>query len=171
MTIRQELQKPGIEAIVQLYILHMDQFSEPNFYFTPNTIDGLANLSFGGQVYLPIPVEAKGFGTKMSGAMPRPKIKISNITKFLVPYLAQYNGLIGVPVTRILTLERFLDSGSSPDSTQTLANQKFLIQSNTVNKLEVEFTLSSVLDVQNIKLPKGTVLRSIFPGAGLYRKQ
>lgn len=171
MTIETQLAKPAVPALVELFILDMTRFNEGYLRFTPHTQGGTANVVFGGHTYFPMPIHSEGWAAGIGGAPPRPVLKVSNITRFIQPYLIQYNDLVGVPLTRKLTLDIFLAGGATPDPTQVLAEQRFVIQQKRrLNKLEVEFILSSLLDAPNFKLPKGVVLRREFPAAGLWRK-
>lgn len=171
MSIQTELQKSIIGAIVELYELDLSRFGEGTLYFTPMSVNGTSIVSFGGQAYQPFPIQSKGWSMTVDGAPPRPTLMIANITGALLPYLTDYNNLVGAKVTRKLTTDKFLDSGATPDATQILATNKYVIQQmKRMNKYSIEFILSSLMDQPNLKLPRGLVLRTEFPAAGLYRK-
>lgn len=172
MTQLTEMQKANVgSALVELYKLDLTRFAEGILYFTPATVGGASSISFGSQVYAALPITIDGLSVSADGAPPRPTLKFSNISKFAQPYLTDYNDIIGARITRILTLEKFLDSGASPDSTQIISTATFIIQQLIkLNKIEIEFVLSSLIDSPNFKLPRGIVLRSEFPGSGLFRK-
>ena len=172
MTIKQELQKASIGALVELYQLDLTMFGEGHLYLTPITLGGTGYVQFGGQTYIPLPITSEGWTTVTGGAPPRPTLKISNVSRFIQPYLNDYSDLVGSIVTRNITLDKFLDTSSSPDSSQLLSSYKYVIQQKRkVTRLEVEFVLSSLPDAPNFKLPKGFVLHSEYPAAGLFRKQ
>lgn len=171
MTIQQDFQKPVIQGLVELYTFDLTALGGTILRFTPNTVGGTAVVSFGGQAFQPLPVMGDGWETSIDGAPPRPKLKFSNITRFIQSFLTQYNDCIGATVTRQLTTETYLDSGATPDGTQIITQQVYLVNQLTKqNKYEVEFTLCSVLDAPNLKFPRKQVLRAEFPGAGLFRK-
>lgn len=172
MTIAQDIQKPVLPGIIELYIFDMVAIGGPVLYFTPNVSpNGVGNVSFGGQVYNPLPVGGTGWEVSIDGAPPRPSMKISNITRFIQPFLTQYKDCVGTKVTRMITTETYLDSGATPDGTAVLSNQVYYVnQLASQTKYEVEFKLASPLDNPNLKLPKEQVLRNKFPGAGLFRK-
>lgn len=173
MTAQTELQKAALPSPVELFELDMTPLGEGTLYFTPHTAHGgTANVEFNGQTYLPLPIKLTGLVSATSGAPPRPALVISNISKFAQPYMTEHDDLVGMVITRKLTLDKFLASGSSPDGTQLISTHKFIIQQKVrLNKQEIEFILSSPLDQPNLKLPRGIVLRSEFPAAGLFRKQ
>jgi lambda family phage minor tail protein L len=171
MTIQTEIQKVAVSPLVELFTLDLTGIGGSVLKFTPNTVGGSSSVSFGGQVFAALPITGSGWETSIDGAPPRPMLKVSNVTRFIQSYLNLYADLVGAIVTRTVTLEKFLDSGSSPDSSQVLFSDKFRIsQKSKQNKKEVEFVLSSVLDTANFKLPRRQVLRTTFPGAGLFRK-
>lgn len=171
MTIQQDLVKPALPAFVELFTLDMTNIGGTILYFTPNTIGGNAAVTFGTQVYTPMPITGSGWERSVDGAPPRPTLKVSNITRFIQPYLSTFNDIVGARLTRVLTLDKYLASGSSPDSTQVFGSNTYIIQQKSKqNKMEVEFVLGSIIDAPNFRLPKGQVLRSEFPAAGLFRK-
>jgi lambda family phage minor tail protein L len=172
MTIISDLKSPVVPAVVELFILDMTAIGSGVQYFTPNTeANGAANVSFGGQVYLPMPIVGSGWQTSIDGSPPQPSIKISNVTKFIQTYLTDYEDLVGAKITRFMTLSKYLDSGVSPNATQKFGVSVYLIEQKIKqNKFEVEFKLKSVIDAPGFKLPRGQVLRKEFPAAGLFRK-
>jgi lambda family phage minor tail protein L len=171
MTILQDLQKPSVGKVIELYTLDMSPFSGPIIHFSPNTIAGVSQIAFGGISYVPMPITGDGWQTSIDGQPPQPTLKISNVTKYIQTYLTTYKDLVGAKLTRVLTLDKYLDSGSSPDSTQIFSQSVFVIAQKTrQTKLEIEFKMTSVIDIPAAKLPKQQVLRTEFPGAGLYRK-
>lgn len=172
MTIHTELQKGALPSMVELYELDLTPLGEGILYFTPHTQGGTANVAFGGQVYLPMPIRVTGLSQSTGGAPPRPTLVVSNVTRFIQPFITENQDLVGMVLTRKLTLDKFLDGGSSPDDTQVISVTKLVIQQKVrMNKVEVEFMLSSPLDQPNLKLPQGIVLRTQFPAAGLFRRQ
>ena len=48
--------------------------------WTPGPLDGIA-ISFGGVSYTPVPVEAEGFEWSGKGALPTPRLRVSNVTR------------------------------------------------------------------------------------------
>ena len=173
MTILQDAKKAVLPGVVELYIVDATALGGPVFYLTPNVAPGsTGNVSFGGQAYTPFPIVGEGWESGIDGAPPRPSLRISNVTRFIQSYLTQYSDLVGAKVTRMITFDKYLDSGATPDSTQILRSDVYLIeQKASHNKREVVFTLASVLDNPLRTIPRWKVLRSEFPGAGTYRSR
>jgi lambda family phage minor tail protein L len=171
MTIQQELKKPVLPNYIELFVLDLTTLGGSMLYFTPSTVNGSSSISFGGVTYTAMPVSGSGWETSINGQAPQPSLKISNVTKFIQSYLTSYKDLVGARLTRYQTFDKYLDNGSSPDSTQTFNTCVYMIrQKVNQSKFEVEFKLGSIIDVPQLKLPSKQVLRTEFPGAGLFRK-
>lgn len=172
MTIAQDLQKSAVGTVIQLFIVDLTKIGGPVFYLTPHTAaNGSSNVSFGGQVYQPMPIMIENVEEGSDGAPPSPTLKISNITRFLQSYLTQYADCVGGYVTSFWTESKYLDSGASPSGTQKFGDTTFIIeQLKLQNKLQLEFRLVSLLEAPGFKIPRMQVLRTRYPGAGLYRK-
>jgi phage-related protein len=57
------------------------------------------------------------------------------------------------------------------DSNQVFGTSVYSIEQKTKqSKYEIEFRLASIVDAPQMKLPRQQVLRTEFPGAGLFRK-
>jgi lambda family phage minor tail protein L len=171
MTIQQDLQKAAVGKYVELFVLDITPLGGPIFRFTPNTVGGASSVSFGSQVYTALPISGEGWQTSMDGQAPQPTLTVSNVVRFLQPYVSTYGDLVGAKITRLQTLDKYLDTGSTPDSTQVFNSSVYIIEQKTKqNFTQLEFRLVSVIDAPEFKLPKGQVTRAIFPGAGLFRK-
>lgn len=172
MSLIQDLQKDAItSALIELYIIDTTPIGGSDvFYLTPNTHNG-GSLYLDTQEYIPFPISGAGWETSVDGKQPQPTLLISNVTQFINSYLTLYEDLVGAKVTRMLTLEKYLAHGSSPDPTQIFSTQVFVIHQMTgQNKTAVEFKLSSLIDRPGRKFPREQVLRNEFPGAGLLRR-
>ena len=95
---------------------------------------------------------------------------ISNTALQLVGPIIALRDLVGAKITRYRTFERFLTTGSSPDSTALLPKDVFYINKKVVqNPLNIQWELSSTLDKTGLKLPKRLFLRRDFPGLSQVR--
>ena len=95
----------------------------PTYYFhngasSNTTMDNYNDIKFGGQVYQQLPIKAEGFEYKGKGSLPRPTMVVSNLFNTITAILNEVNvqttgnDLAGAKLTRIRTLERFLDAES-----------------------------------------------------------
>ena len=108
-----ELQKINPSNVIELFQLQLDNdiHGATTTYYFHNGVgeNNNANLIFDNNEYTRMPIEAEGF--EFNGKqLPRPTIRISNILgTFTTILLTLSQGLEGAKVTRIRTLERYLD--------------------------------------------------------------
>ena len=108
-----ELQKINPSNIVELFQLQLDTTihgANTTYYFHNGVSENNnGNLIFDNIEYTRMPIEASGF--EFNGKqLPRPQIAISNILgTFTTLLLTLPQGLEGAKVTRIRTLERYID--------------------------------------------------------------
>src|SRR5690606_40429208 len=65
------------------------------FYFHAGTNALTQPIVWQGQTYQPLPIMVEGFTYDGQGALPRPKLKIANVTKIVSAFLANYDDLVG----------------------------------------------------------------------------
>ena len=108
-----ELQKINPSNIVELFQLQLDSTihgANTTYYFHNGVSENNnGNLIFDNVEYTRMPIEADGF--EFNGKqLPRPTLRISNIVgTFTTILLTLPQGLEGAKVTRIRTLERYID--------------------------------------------------------------
>ena len=109
-----ELQKINPSSIVELFQLELNTAihgSNTKYYFHNGTHNNEnSNVIFDNIEYTKMPIEADGF--EFNGKqLPRPRLTISNILgTFTTILLTLPQGLEGAKVTRIRTLERYIDN-------------------------------------------------------------
>jgi len=108
-----ELQKPNPSNIVELFQLELNTtmhgVSQTYYFHNGTNENNNSNLVFNNIQYTRMPIEADGF--EYNGKQtPRPTLKISNILGTITTILLTLpQGLEGAKVTRIRTLERYID--------------------------------------------------------------
>lgn len=163
---------PG--ALIFLYELDLTSFGAGIARFTPMVSrDGppYSEVRFGGEVYTPIPLMAKGFEKSAKGALARPRLQISNVTNLVTQLLRDYGDLKGVRLTRIRTFAQYLDApdGISPDTGQTLPVEEYIISRKAQhNKVFVEFELRAAIDIEGVVIPKRVLLRNCMARARIW---
>jgi len=156
-----ELQKLEHSAIIDLYILDATVLGNPTIrYFFPGTNPLGGSLIWQGVAYDPMPIMSEGFAKTTEGKMPRPKLRIANITGLMGAIAREYGDLVGATITRKRTLAKFLDevnfAGGNPnaDPTQEISTETWKInQKTSEDALLVEFELAATADVQGFKIP------------------
>lgn len=172
-TLNQETLKPSTNPLVELYELdttYCDPLNGAVFRFTPmteyigpHTGQPEDFVRWGGIVYTPFPIMSSGWEYTFDGAPPKPKLSISNATKFLQAAVSQMGDLVGAKVTRVRTFMNFLDGQPNADYSQHFPADIFFIdQKTTHNKNMIEWTLISAIERGSVQLP----LRQILPENG-----
>ena len=129
-----ELQKINPSNIVELFQLQLDTTihgANTTYYFHNGVSENNnGNLIFDNIEYTRMPIEASGF--EFNGKqLPRPQIAISNILgTFTTLLLTLPQGLEGAKVTRIRTLERYIDHENFAIGDILLETGSVLLQEN-----------------------------------------
>lgn len=156
---KKKIQQLAPGQLVQLFTLDLSPIGESTTYnFTNGTMDNGALVEFNSVVYTPLPVEVEGFEQTGEGKLPRPRIRISNVTGVLQSAVVTYNDLVGATLKRKRTFYEFLDGGSSPDDTAYYEDQFIVDRKTKQNKFEIEWELVSALDIENVLLPRKQAL-------------
>lgn len=128
--------------------------------FTRDTVGDNQAVTFNGNVYTPIDIEAEGFEWGGSGAPPAPTLKLSNVSMYAGVLVREFNDLCGAKITRIRTYRDFLDNGATPDPTMTFPIDVFRIERKVShNKVYIEFELAVIFDQEGLKLPARQCIR------------
>ena len=111
--ITSQLQGIAPTEVIELFQLELnaDQHGvNQTYYFDGGRQNDGHGVTFGGQLYTSIPMEADGFAYNGQGSLPRPTLRISNLFSTITALIATLpNGLEGAKVTRIRTLARYID--------------------------------------------------------------
>ena len=79
--------------------------------------------------------------------------------------------MLNAKVTRIQTLAMFLDGETTANTNATSRDQIYIIsRKSTENREMVEFELSAIWDLPNVKIIKRQVLPRQFPGVGAFHE-
>jgi phage-related protein len=111
-----ELQKRNPSNIIELFQLQLSTAihgTNTTYYFHNGASeDGYRNIIFDNQEYTRMPIESDGY--EYNGRqLPRPTLRVSNIAGTITTLLLTLpQGLEGAKVTRIRTLERYLDAAN-----------------------------------------------------------
>lgn len=146
--------------IVEFFVLDATKQGGDVRYFHSgrNSLNEL--VVWQGNTYTPIAIEATGFEFNGRGVLPRPKIRIGNVTRFMTYLVDQYADLIGASVTRKRTMVKYLDAinfpGGNPyaDPSAYFPDDVYYIRKKvTENKALIEFELGSAHDVEGTMIP------------------
>ena len=108
-----QLQSVAPGAIIELFQLELNTAQhgvDQTYYFHSGVNESLTDITWAGQAYQAIPIEADGFEWNGQGSLPRPTLRASNALGTLTALILTLpDGLEGAKVTRIRTLGRYLD--------------------------------------------------------------
>jgi lambda family phage minor tail protein L len=169
--IASEVQKLNPSAVVELFELDTRNHvggSILRFHAGTNALQDY--VVWGGNEYAPFPIEAQGFEWRGSGTLPRPTVRVANVTGLLGAVVREMDDLIGSKVTRIRTFARYLDAVNFPsgnplaDPTAEFSRDVFFVNRKvSENKYMIEFELAPMLDVQGVKLPRRVAVANVCP--------
>lgn len=151
-------------ARVVLFELDATRLGAGVHYFSPQTNELGAGVTWQGTVYQPLPFEASGFEQTSTGAFPRPRARVSNALGTLGPLLRAHDGLRGALVIVHATYARFLDAvnfaNGNPDA-DPLAEEPLEVWAidRTVgrSRWRIEWELANPLDVMGVLIPARTI--------------
>ena len=109
-SIQTEIQKLAPSAVIELFQLDASSFGGGITYFHAGTNDLMQRITWQGQDYEPFPVQMTGFEATGNGQLPRPILRVANITGLITALVLLYDDLLGAKVTRKRTMLKFLDA-------------------------------------------------------------
>ena len=135
-----------------------------------------------GNTYYPAPIQAEGFESTSRGVLPRPTLSIASQSEtgsdqlaLLKHEIRKIGDIINAKVTRRRTFAKYLDiinfptdpkaaspilpDGYEPDPYAELPKDIYFIERKTTeNKNVLTYELSSILDLEGIKIPKRVIV-------------
>lgn len=148
------------DSLVTLFELDASQFTNGGVYrFTSSTYEP-GKVVWNGAIFDPIDIEAEGFEWSGQGALPTPKVRVSNVNNVFSGLVFQTDGLVGAKLTRVRTFRTFLDDGPTPDPNAILNKDIYRVERMlTRNKMQVEWELAAVIDQEGQQLPGRMAVR------------
>lgn len=145
---------------VELFELDLGIFQTGLMYRFCSSFKETGNITWKGNTYVPIPVEAQGFEVSGKGTLPTPTFKIANISLLPSSIINEFGDPIGAKVTRWVTFSDYLDGESQADPNQHFLPEIYFIERKvSQNKIFVEFELSASMDQEGRQLPARQILR------------
>lgn len=177
----QELISSNPYAIIELFELHLvtaihGSDDKYRFHNGVNGTTSYGEVKWQGETYFPFPIETEGFEYSGSGQLPRPKVRISNITGAMSAILLNANAatgdsdLIGAKFIRIRTLSRFLDPENFPSNTNPygtpdnaeMPREIYFVDRKTIESRDVvEFELAASFDMAGVRAPKRLAMSNL----------
>jgi len=115
-----------------------------------------------GSEYSPWPITATGFERSGDASQPSPTVTLSNVDGSISALCIALSDIVGAKVTRHRTLAQYLDGQPGADPTAEMPLELWYVEQKTgEDNVNVEFTLSSVLDFSGRQLPARQVLATL----------
>jgi len=158
-----------------------------------------------GKWYYPAPIQAEGFDISSRGTLPTPVLRMTaqkeegiQALSILRRAIHKYGDIVGAKVTRIRTFAKYLDPDNfssisqidgkqgvyesnfpdqyEPDPYAEFPRDIFYIErKSNENKINLEYELSALIDVEGVKLPRRVVLSQkcgfTYRGCGCFYEQ
>ncbi|OYQ41105.1 phage minor tail protein L [Rhodoferax sp. TH121] len=169
MVIESDVQKLAPGAIVDLFELDATALGGSVIRWH-NGVNALGNdVVWQGNSYTRFPVEAGGFARSGQGSMPRPTMKVANVSGLVGALARELRDLCGAKVTRRRTFVKYLDAVNFPGGVNPQADPNvgfpnevwFVDRKAAENGIYVEFELSAAFDVQGVKLPRRQCIQNV----------
>lgn len=173
MTIAQDINSLSAGSLVELFVIDMTTLGGSVLRVHAGTNELGGNVIWQGNTYIPFPIEATGFEFTSKQTLPRPVLRVANVTGYLGTLVRSYDDLIGTKVTRKRTMVKYLDAvnftgGVNPTADPTAAlpdDVYFIDRKSSENKVLVEFELAASFDVAGVQLPRRVVVQNTCPWA------
>lgn len=149
--------------LVALFVIDLASMGQnARFAFTTAADRARGPLVFRGVTYAPLDVVCDGFELTGRGAMPRPRLVVSNATRTLAAASLLYDDLVGATVIRTRTYAQFLDGADEADPEAAYAPDIYRVEQKTAHtKHQIEWSLAAAMDQEGRQLPGRMVLRDV----------
>lgn len=168
MSIKTDVLKLEQPARVQLWVLDLTALGGAIYRFCNQTNQFSQAVVWQGVTYQPFPIEGAGFEKSGRGPLPRPVVRVSDVTGTVGVLVRTHQGLAGAKVTRKQTLARYMDAanfvggnaGADPNS--YFPDEQYIVDRRSRdNGLVVEFELAASIDVAGVRLPGRQVIQNV----------
>lgn len=156
-----DAQRLTAEPIISLFEIDAKKYGETILRFTPSFIgEAMDSVSFGGNVYQTMAIEASGFEWNGTGSAARPTLSITPRDLLFLTLLTKTRDLTGCPVRRIRTHRKYLDDGASPNPAAHYPIDYYKVERKTTqHRNELTYELSTGLDQEGKQIPARQIIR------------
>ena len=169
--IHAEIQKLAPSAVIELFVLDLSLFGQGMIYFHAGTNALQQRVVWKGNAYDAFPIQVEGFEFNGNGQIPRPKLKVANITGAITALVLTYQDLVGAKITRKRTLAKYLDAVNFPggvnptaDPSAEFADDIYYIDRKSRETRDViEFELAASFDLEGVNLPRRQIVQNVCP--------
>ena len=169
--ITSEIQKLAPSAVIELFVLDLSLFGQGpvRFHAGPNAL--MQRVVWQGHAYEAFPIQVEGFEFNGGGQVPRPRMRVANVTGSITALVLSYQDLVGARITRKRTLAKYLDAvnfadGVNPtaDPLAEFADDVYCVDRKSRETREVvEFELAASFDLEGVSLPRRQIVQNVCP--------
>jgi lambda family phage minor tail protein L len=169
MSILTELRKSSPSKIIDLFSADLSTVGGSevlNFFSDTNELGN--SLVFDSETYIAYPFEMKGFEWDGAGQLATPKLTIANLGGLISEYNRLYQDLLGLKVTRIRTMLKYIDAVNfeegnlEADPEAQFPKEVYFIDRKVAEtNTTVVYDLVSALDISSVKLPRRLIIQNI----------
>lgn len=161
MTIREDEQKLSVGTVVNLYTIDATPIGGDLYRFVPGPRDH-QQVTYQGHVYDPIPIEIEGISYGGEGPASRPTMTISRLDATFMAAVIQKDNLRGAHVSRLRTLDKYLDGAPAADSDRHWPKEVYFVERLArQSRNQVVWQLTNPIDIDKKKLPGRQILRDV----------
>ncbi len=166
-----EIQKLAPSAVIELFVLDLSLFGQGPVRFHAGTNALLQRVVWQGYAYEAFPIQVEGFEFNGGGQVPRPRLRVANVTGSITALVLSYQDLVGARITRKRTLAKYLDAvnfeGSvnpTADPLAEFADDVYSVDRKSRETREVvEFELAASFDLEGVSLPRRQIVQNVCP--------
>ena len=166
-----EIQKLAPSAVIELFVLDLALFGQGPVRFHAGTNALLQRVVWQGQAFDAFPIQVEGFEMNGGGQVPRPRLRVANVTGSITALVLTYQDLVGAKITRKRTLAKYLDAVNFPggvnptaDPSAEFADDIYMIDRKSRETRDVvEFELAASFDLEGVSLPRRQIVQNVCP--------
>ena len=169
--IASEIQKLAPSSVIELFVLDLALFGQGPVRFHAGTNALQQRVVWQGNAYEAFPIEVEGFEFNGNGQVPRPRLRVANVTGTITALVLTYQDLIGAKITRKRTLAKYLDAQNFPGALNATADPSgefaddiyYVDRKSRETRDVVEFELAASFDLEGVSLPRRQIVQNVCP--------
>lgn len=165
-SVASDVQKLEPGTLLVLFTLDATALGGSIYNFHSGTNELSLPIVFDGVTYSMWPIEASGFELTSKGTLPTPSMRVANITGLIGSLCNDLEDLVGSKLIRRKVFAKYIDAVNFPGSINPSADPSakfpdevwFVDRKTSENRIFVEFSLASAMDVEGVQLPRRQVI-------------
>lgn len=160
------IEQKNAKTNLPVWLYRVEILGDDDLYFAEYDEDipfwELNSSVYTTRTYLAFPIRHSGISENTEGQIDQLTLSIGNVSREIQDFIEEHAGLRGNKVTIWKVYRENCADGSSPSQT-AYVQAVYYIDSVVCNERQVDFTLSSKLDVDRVSIPLRIVTRDYCP--------